>query len=94
MSILDPKIPELLHQKIEKIENHQSSLSNDLISLDNKTEEKIVFVYTKLGEPYFIKESDKTTHDGISLLRWSASDLRNLAKYIEDHPHLTTMKPD
>ena len=48
--------------------------------------ENIIFVYSKLGEPFFVKENAINCYNGISLADWTAIELRKIADYIEANP--------
>lgn len=49
--------------------------------------EGIIFTYSKLGQPFFLRENAKDCYGGISPRDWMPEELRKMAEYIEANPN-------
>lgn len=48
--------------------------------------EGVVFKYSALGEPFFLRENATDCYRGISPTDWTPNELRKMADYIEANP--------
>lgn len=63
--------------------NNKPEISNNEITLC----EDIVFKYSKLGQPFFLRKNAKDCYNGISPIDWTPAELRKIADYIDANPN-------
>lgn len=48
--------------------------------------EGVIFTYSKLGQPFFLRENATDCYKGISPRDWTSDELRKMADYIDTNP--------
>ena len=48
--------------------------------------EGLIFTYSKLGQPFFLRENATDCYKGISPRDWTSDELRKMADYIDNNP--------
>ena len=49
--------------------------------------EGLIYTYSELGQPFFLREDAKDCDNGICPREWTPTELRKMADYIEANPN-------
>lgn len=84
---LTEKQKNVLEVKMEDIYNEIEFFNSIELHFKEFLNEEIYFTYSRLGQPFFLRNGDKDCSDGICSRDWKPNELRLIADYIEKNPN-------